>query len=594
MHTFENKTIHSNANYCYICESKWDSSLKKSIKSSFIVGKITDGIFKPNNYMLDLLNKHLHNPVALNDHQKITINTLLEKYGDGILNNLDVPPKPKGIKTAKVIFFGPELVYGEITRKYNIVEKLTQSFGLELGQHILAVSWYLVCEGDALSNSDVWFEIFETPSKLPLSSQQISKMLELMTYDKIMTFYKLWLQEFSKSNESILYDLTSISSYSNNLTLVEPGYNRSHQSLPQVNFALLCIRKTGMPLYANPLQGSISDVSTLETLLKILDKLGYHPNCLMMDRGFGSSNNISYMLQKKQKFLQSLKINNNWIKTIIDNNYSNIRNHPKHIIIKKYGQKKRVYRAFTVKCQWVHQIETIKNDRIKESMFAVESNSKYLAPSSNITIKAQYPCFLHILFSHDLSCDHADKFIIELNQEAERLEADESATISDEYKKFLKISKPKCARKREINYDFDAIEKAQETYKGHVCFLTNDPSISTAKEALEEYSTRDYIEKDFDEMKNELDMKNLIVHTDENLRARLFVQFLSEIILRELKVTFKNNDLIENLTRKQISGALKGMHKITFANKYKDIYPKATKKQRLILNALNIKCKSLD
>ncbi|MDR0697076.1 MAG: hypothetical protein LBF68_06055 [Christensenellaceae bacterium] len=95
-------------------------------------------------------------------------------------------------------------------------------------------------------------------------------------------------------------------------------------------------------------------------------------------------------------------------------------------------------------------------------------------------------------------------------------------------------------------------------------------------------------------MKNELDMKNLRVHTDENLRARLFVQFLSEIILRELKVTLKNNDLTENLTRKQISDALKGMHKITFANKYKDIYPKANKKQRLILNALNIKCKSLD
>jgi hypothetical protein len=34
-----------------------------------------------------------------------------------------------------------------------------------------------------------------------------------------------------------------------------------------------------------------------------------------------------------------------------------------------------------------------------------------------------------------------------------------------------------------------------------VCFLTNNKTLSTAQEALQEYSTRDYIEKDFNELK---------------------------------------------------------------------------------------------
>jgi hypothetical protein len=41
------------------------------------------------------------------------------------------------------------------------------------------------------------------------------------------------------------------------------------------------------------------------------------------------------------------------------------------------------------------------------------------------------------------------------------------------------------------------IAKHKNKYAGHICFLTNYKTIETAQEALSEYSTRDYIEKDF-------------------------------------------------------------------------------------------------
>jgi transposase len=66
--------------------------------------------------------------------------------------------------------------------------------------------------------------------------------------------------------------------------------------------------------------------------------------------------------------------------------------------------------------------------------------------------------------------------------------------------------------------------------------------IALAEDALHEYSTRDYIEKDFDELKNDLDMKRIRVHTDDRMRARLLIQFIAEIMLREIRVRLRGTE----------------------------------------------------
>ena len=77
--------------------------------------------------------------------------------------------------------------------------------------------------------------------------------------------------------------------------------------------------------------------------------------------------------------------------------------------------------------------------------------------------------------------------------------------ILSELKKYIKAYRKKYARHRTVEYDMDMIAQHRNKYAGYICFLTNDRTIETALDALTEYSTRDYIEKDFDEMKNELD-----------------------------------------------------------------------------------------
>ena len=294
-----------NQKYCYACETVWDKETKKYRTPSKCIGRLdTDNSLIPNRYLSRLFSLESSGHSPLNDYERLVIKTVVDKYGEGVRNiAAKVMPKPLSedvINTAKAVLIGPELVFGTITKRYRIDFILKRSFGERIAQDILSLAWYVATEGSALSNSDSWLDYYENPRGSAISSQDISKLLDDIDYDGIMSFYKLWLKEAVKANtktEKILYDLTSISYYGSGIDAAEYDYNRDHVDLPQVNYALLCIRSTAMPLFAWPMNGSISDMSTLETTLQFLKKLQFMPDCLMMDRGFSSIDNISGMFK---------------------------------------------------------------------------------------------------------------------------------------------------------------------------------------------------------------------------------------------------------------------------------------------------------
>jgi transposase len=132
------------------------------------------------------------------------------------------------------------------------------------------------------------------------------------------------------------------------------------------------------------------------------------------------------------------------------------------------------------------------------------------------------------------------------------------------------------------------IAQHKNKYAGYICFLTNDRTIGIAFDALTEYSTRDYIEKDFDEMKNNLDMKRIRVQSDARMRSRLFIQFIAEIYMREIRVCIRSSKTCKKLTRKQVFSHIKTIYKVKFKGKCRDVYPELSKQQRDILDVLNV------
>jgi transposase len=305
-----------------------------------------------------------------------------------------------------------------------------------------------------------------------------------------------------------------------------------------------------MPLFAWPLDGSISDVKTLQNTLQFLEKLNYKPDCLMMDRGFSSIDNIAFMLKKGYVFLQALRINANWIYDIIDVGRE-VRLRPNSMV----KADNRTYYASTSQCQLVRLSRVGAKDTNAEEAFIYlckeQRGEKYTAKDGE-NVLSQYPCKVHVLFCQDLVGGQWDRFMEKLSKEYERLIEDESAAPERELKQYFVVERKKWARRRTVEFNMKNIAKHRDRYAGHICFITNDKTISTAKEALDEYSTRDYIEKSFDELKNELDMCRIRVHTDDRMKARLLIQLIAEIHVREIRVRLRDSEVCRKMTKKQV------------------------------------------
>jgi transposase len=585
-----------NQRYCYVCEKVWDRTLRKYRTPAKCIGRLDeDNSLLPNHYLLQLFFLQSTAPESLGEHEKLVIKTVIGKYGEGIrsktINSSAKILSENDIQTAKVVFIGPELVFGIITKRYRIDSLLKKGFDEKTVHDILALAWYVASEGSALSDSDGWLDYYENPHGSTMSSQDVSRLLDTMDCDGMMTFYKFWHKAATggaTKTDKVLYDLTSISYYGTGIDAAEPGYNRDHENLPQVNFALLCLRTTAMPLFAWPVNGSISDVSTLGTTLQFLRKFQYMPDCLMMDRGFCSMENLTGMFKNGYTFLQAIRVNAQWIYGVIDASEST-RFNPES----KTDIGERTYYASTIVCRWVRVRKTSGKDPEKEDVIvhicnSCSSREKYVSGKKDIEVVAQYPCRVHVLFCQELVGRQHDRFMDRLKAEHDRLVADENAPVQHEFEKYISVYRKKYARNRTVEYNTEMIARHKNKYAGYICFLTNDKTIETARDALTEYSTRDYIEKDFDEMKNNLDMKRIRVQTDARMKSRLFIQFIAEIFMREIRVCMRSSESCKKLTRKQIFSHTKTICKIKFKGRYKDIYPELSRQQRDILEALNI------
>jgi hypothetical protein len=589
LHIVENWNKQAQKTYCYACECNWNKELHKYDKPRISIGKL-EGVppsFVPNKYFARLLSD---DPTDLGDNDKLVIATTVEKYGQSILELGDVglePPTDRAtFQTARAVFTGPAIVFGGITKRYHIDDALKKSFGEDAWKDILSLAWYLASEGSALSDSDVWLDRFDNPRGCQISSQDITRLLDRMDTDSILTFYKEWLASLEKTNDRVLYDLTSISWTGKGIDMAGWGHNRDCDKLPQVNYALLCARSTGMPLFAWPLDGSVSDTRTLQNTLRFLDKLGYKPDCLMMDRGFASRENITYMFGHGHTFLQALRLNAGWLQEIIDAGRMERLSPDSRL---KVGD--RTYYASTTVCQWLVINKVTKKGMVEEVHIAIDNeqmNVKNMVDQKEGEVVAQHRCYVHVLFCQDLVGKQWDRFMEGLKNEHDRLVNNEKAEIAEAFKRYITIEKKRYARRRSVDYNYDNIEKHRNRYNGHICFITNDETITTAEKALSEYSTRDYIEKDFDELKNELDMKRIRVHTDGRMCARLLIQFIAQIILRELRILLQKSNECKKMTRRQISSHIKGIYKIVFKEKNQAVIPELSKSQRKILEALGL------
>lgn len=439
--------------------------------------------------------------------------------------------------------FGNAYLLQSIVERIGLISILQKTFP-DIWQEILACVFFEVSERKPLYLCESWSETTDIAYPINLSSQRISDLLKMIgNRDKErMEFFRAWAAKRAE-HEYLAFDITSISSYSQRITQIEYGYNRDGDSLGQINLGMVFGQTSLLPIYYQLYPGSIHDVNTLHNMIAYTEHLNVKTIRYILDKGFYSQKNIMDMLKKRIQFAVALPFTTN-LASRLSNAVRRTINHSAHSFM------------FNDDILYAHT-KTIRYGRNRLKAFIYYNERQYLEAKEALLKK--------IL---------ALETIIKENQSVKGMD--------HAYLKYLLVRKTKSGPI--VQHDETAIETALRN-KGYFIIVSN--AVDDMQEALALYRSKDSIEKAFDNLKNELDLKRLRVHSDMAMAGRLFIAFLALILYSWISRRMKETTLNQKWTQEELMMEMKKLKRVELNHNNK-LFTELTKNQKLIFQSFQI------
>ncbi len=462
--------------------------------------------------------------------------------------------KPKAaereVRTTRA--YGAAYLLKEISEELELPGKLVRAFG-EKGNALLALAFAKVLDPSSLRNTrhimeDTCIPEFCGVRGVSFSSQWLSDLLESLSRDErgLAAFHSSLI---GSNEKSLVYDITSLTSYSKGIDWLEYGDDYRKVDLPQVNLGLVLSVSRKIPIYHKVFPGSITDVVTLKNLVLEVKALGVRDCVFILDRGFYSESNVLEMLSERVDFVMPL--------------------------------------PFTTR---------VGRESISETNFDIESvaNARRYGKEVYYVLEKEIPIggkgiHAYILFNKRREADEVNAFYNRLMDIEAAL--DGKKTYGDAYKHFERVAG------RYANYFEFTAEK-------HVIRLRRKPkAIAQAvnrmgkmillssrvipwDEALTQYRERDALEKTYDDLKNDLEIMPLRVRKKETFRGLLLVYFVAMILRSLLLQRARKAKLLEKSSVEEILREMSKLRAVNIGNTWK--LTEITKKQRTILEKMKI------
>ena len=396
-------------------------------------------------------------------------------------------PKLTTFEVDSILNFGDFFFMDRIAKDVGLERVLRNVFG-EMGYEVLLLAIYLSLTGQALYRCDAWCRETLTGRDKVITSQRCSRILESLDERKRIDFFRAWVHA-RQQHEYLAYDVTSISSYSRGNGLVEYGYNRDKDKLPQVNLGMYYGEESKLPIFYCTYKGSIVDKSHLRYIMQYNERLGINDVCFVMDRGFFSEDNVN-ALAYKHRFIMGLANGLVLSKEMIT----------------KYG-------AQVMSSRYDIGQTGVKGLVVEDERYGFRSK-------------------IHLFYANSKIADEERIFKEKLARWEEALCEGKSVKDAEDY--FIITEYGDGVRT--INRNHDAIDEKVSNL-GYFLMMTTDLR-KTPEEILDIYRRKDIIEKSFDELKNDLDMKRLRVQSEGATEGKMFIAFIG-LILR----TYVHNKL---------------------------------------------------
>ena len=236
--------------YVYMAWSQWNAKKRYSVQKRFYVGRVDD---KRENV---LINKKFTGGekilLPLTDIEKQA--KFQEKFELWLRSRCaELAPKSLGTsdKIAKINIVGDGQALLSLAEDTGLCLTLKKIFGNSEGGALAGLALHQVATGHALYRAQDWLEQRDIPTEMKSHLTGPGAVYGLISrigsdYDIREHFLREWIK-LHGDNGTVLYDTTSISSYSPGLELAEWGYNRDDEKLPQVNFSLAVNKKRDCP-----------------------------------------------------------------------------------------------------------------------------------------------------------------------------------------------------------------------------------------------------------------------------------------------------------------------------------------------------------
>lgn len=450
--------------------------------------------------------------------------------------------------------YGDVYLLKKITERiglFDIVKEIFQGKHLDL----LGLAYYQIIQSDAFYLYPYWQEEYYLPKARKMDSSAISKLFDEIGRNQQQRndFQEKWIAHLQPV-DALFYDITSISSYSNNIDFIEWGYNRDKENLAQLNMGVVFCNKNSLPIYYTIFPGSIVDVTTLKNCVTYLKEYGLREFTFVLDRGFFSTANILEMDKQEDRisFIQPLSFS-----------------------LKK---AKELVRSYKKELKNINSNFTFNTDLLSHIKSEIKFNDR--------TYHA------HIFFNEKAELDQRQslmKRIIEIEdkiiqnkvfknlKDALLFKEDNIAKPYQEYYKWNKTIKKLERNSRKI--------KAKIAKLGYFIIATNRNDFNK-EDILYNYRSKDQVEKIFNVLKNELNENRLRVHSQYNVDAKLFIDFLALIIQSEIIRVMRKKNLFKIYSVKEMLFELRKIKRTQMDEQ--TIISEISKKQKLILEAFEI------
>lgn len=441
-----------------------------------------------------------------------------------------------------------------ISKKINLDECLDKTFSKDDKNMIINLATYQIIEGTSVYQHYPTFA-FKHPilGKKVYSDSSIVNFLSTNINDtKIHNFFKTWIEKNNINGEVIVsYDSTNINCESEGIELNEYGAAKEDKEKRIINLSYVFNQNSGTPLFYELYSGSINDMSECKNMLRKANEFGLKHAILIADRGYFSKKNIDNILKVFDGFIIMAKVNNKVVKQVIEECRNNIEYVPNYI-------------------------------------------SNYEVYGMQVEAK---------LFKDDLDAEKR-YFYVYYDRTRATIENENLTQIANkEYKEALKLIGKEERNKKEYSYCEFEIEdnkikevkfnqnKFNEDLKLSGYFVIISSLKKDCEEILNEYRNRDTIEKTFKSLKTDLGVNKFGVHTNKNLRSKIFICFVSSIIRNNILKSLESLR-INNKKEYTVNAALKNLSRIEaskFDGKCHKVLYSLTKSQKNIIKACGIK-----